>query len=1046
MLKSLTAGIMVSLLTAANAAFSENLLKNGDLERPDYGEFTPSGISALYKYGIFTEDLTWNKCAKIEILGYHENKEGVKSVGVGIVIGGAKGSEGQDGRNAIDVMPDTTYKFSLSLKGTVDKANISVFTWDGSCEDYKERKRVKTSLGAVKAQPDWTLYQGEFKTGNPVKKAALFVQVWCDQGQGGLTEKPGAYLMIDNVSIAAKEEESPLQSKNAQAVKVEAKGVCCAPFVGQKPILDGRIDDDAWKNAGVVDGFFKLLGDSKADVQTECRVLADADSVWLGIRCAEPEIAKIKAKFSKDGEAVWSDDCIEIFMASKVEDILLYQFIINSIGARMMTWGNQPKQPDSECYSKWQAKTAKGENEWTMEVRIPYELLGLKGKPASGFSMGFNVARERYAGKTELSTWSPVNGSFHRKEKFGVLVLGSLKDEAMDRIKSVGPELSVVPADIPQEAARKRKEIEAKLADWEKKLASETVIDIDAWRTVYLDTEIARKEILRLKYANLKFAVTKVAPIDDFTAPYNPSSINPEMEKTGIELKAGINEFESLPIAVSNLTDATESYRVIIFGYEDNGIEVADLKGESEGMIFPASAIEMKEAVRVKDGDGEMHGQRFDPLPAMNRAYTITVPPRESGLVWVTFNCAGAKPGVYKGTLRVIPLNQSAKFVLANGWQYEGKMKDVPLKLEIWPIELSPEPIVSSWLMRSAGNEKFFVDMIRHGCRDFQISPWLFKTTFNKDGSIKETDHKMVDKAVRDHLDWAKKHEVKIKFPVWYSCHDIFYKEFAKKEFKIGSPEWEKAWTSWLGSIQDVFKRHNIPETDYSLEIFDEPKDFNEAMLCVRAAKKACPSMRMTITLGCPHWPVDEIREMGGVADELYVHDSYWGGAKAYSELFKELKGKGKTVSYYICPYQTLVVYPPYQCYRLYAWKGHQRGLDGIGICKYMSGPGGYYGRGSWKENSADCVVYNSFNEPITSIRFECMRDGMDDVKYLDLLARLARQTEGRVDSKLTKECGDFLNKIQEDVVINFPHKSGMAEEGRLKAAQLIIELQKGKQ
>ena len=1031
--------LFTSLLITACTVFSENLLKNGYLDLSDCNEFTSYSNSKQYKFNIFTEDLTWNKCARIDILDYYENKEGIKSVGTGILIGGAKGSEGEDGRRAIVVKPNTVYKFSLTIRGTVNHAGISAFLWDGDCADYKDRKKIKTSLKGVKVQEEWTQYQGEFRTESSTKKAALFIQIWCNQKDGGLTEKPGTYLMIDNVSISEKEEENFIQSKNS-SVKIEPRKVCFVPFIEKAPLFDGKLNDEIWKNTGVADAFFKLYGDSKADIQTECRVFADSNFLWFGIKCSEPEISKIKADFKKDGKNVYLDDCVEIFLDSADKNITLHQFIINSIGTRMMTWGNQPKQPGPEYYDKWQAKSSLDKNEWTLEIRIPYETIGLKGKPESGFSMPFNIARERYADKKELSSWSCVNGNFHRKEKYGLLVFGSLKNEAMGRIKKVRSDISAVPPDIPQEALQKKNEIIGNLKNMEKDLADKTDIDIEAWSGLYIDTEKALKEITRLKYSNLKFAVTKVSPTDDFTVPYNPKNINPEIEKTGIEVKAAINEYESLPIAISNLTDTTEAYRVIIFGYENNGIEATDLKSSAGENIFPSSAIEIKEAVRIKDSDGNLHGQKFDPLPEMNKAYTITVPPYESGLVWVTFNCTKVKAGNYNGTVRIIPLNQSAKFVNSGGWKYEGKMKDIPLKFEVLSIELAKDSAIPLNLFRGAINEDFFTNMLSHGVRIFQITSFGFKCSFNDKGEIKDKDSQSVENAIDNHLKWAKKNNAKIKFWVGYSAYHIFFKTHAKEKFKFNSPEWKTAWRNWLKYIEETFAKHGVNKTDYVIEIFDEPKDYEETRQVLAEAKKNLTEARLSVTLGCPLWPWPEIRKLLPYLDDVCIWNGYWHSGD-YSALFEEIKNNKISLSFYSCHAANILI-PGYEYYGLHMWKAFQRKLDELALFVYLPGPGGYYGQASFKADSHGGVIYNSFNSPITSIRFECLREGVDDVKYITLLDKLTKQSAGKVNPGLTRKCNDFLGKIVDDVVINFPHKNEMAEEVRLKAAELIIELQ----
>jgi hypothetical protein len=76
------------------------------------------------------------------------------------------------------------------------------------------------------------------------------------------------------------------------------------------------------------------------------------------------------------------------------------------------------------------------------------------------------------------------------------------------------------------------------------------------------------------------------------------------------------------------------------------------------GDLFPANKIVIRRGVAYKDSDAPNHGRRYDILAALNEASTVPVPPREGGLIWINFDCRGAKPGIYRGAITVIPFNQ----------------------------------------------------------------------------------------------------------------------------------------------------------------------------------------------------------------------------------------------------------------------------------------------------------------------------------------------------------------------------------------------------
>ncbi len=493
-----------------------------------------------------------------------------------------------------------------------------------------------------------------------------------------------------------------------------------------------------------------------------------------------------------------------------------------------------------------------------------------------------------------------------------------------------------------------------------------------------------------------------------------------------------------LAILITNLTDKTQDYRVLLCSEIKNGIEIAGLKG-AKG-VFPEENIKMRQGVRVKDGEGKSHRQRFDPLPLMNQAYTITVPPKDSGLVWISFDCRDAKPDLYKGFLRVIPLDEAGKFKLTKkGWEYEGNMRDIPFELKVWPIELPKTPAIPLWLMRFAGNEKFFKDMIEHDNRIFQLSPYAFKIDFDEKGFATGKFGESIHQIVKNHLKWAKKYGVEIQFLIGFSAYNIFQKHLLKNKFKYGSKEWENAWKSWIKKVDSFFKEHGA---DYYVEAWDEPHlpDAEKVIETCRLAKEACPEMQLQITFGASRHTDENMKKMLPFVDIWCLWGSYYNDL-SFKPFLGVLKENNKKVWMYYC--NTNLRSSLYRYYRMHAWKGLYYNNPKLGLFIYLNGPGGYYGRASWKACAEGAVLYNSFNEPIPSIRYECLREGFDDIKYMKKLKEVlfAAKAKG-VHANLINEAEEFLKKTPFEVVANQPHDKEMAPAARERAAELIIKIQ----
>ncbi len=109
------------------------------------------------------------------------------------------------------------------------------------------------------------------------------------------------------------------------------------PRVGERPIIDGKLDDPVWAMAQPVP-FFVNVGDGKQaepDFPTELRAIHTPEAVIFGFRNAEPDLHALSKgpTSSTDDGAIWHNDCVEIFFDVTGENQgKLYQLIITPGG------------------------------------------------------------------------------------------------------------------------------------------------------------------------------------------------------------------------------------------------------------------------------------------------------------------------------------------------------------------------------------------------------------------------------------------------------------------------------------------------------------------------------------------------------------------------------------------------------------------------------------------------------------------------------------------------------------------------------------------
>ncbi|OGV67643.1 MAG: hypothetical protein A3K19_14675 [Lentisphaerae bacterium RIFOXYB12_FULL_65_16] len=172
------------------------------------------------------------------------------------------------------------------------------------------------------------------------------------------------------------------------------------------PVIDGKLDDAAWQSLPEATGFHTLKTEGFAYRKpTSFRLGWADDALYLAVRCKEP-FSRLITPLTSDLEPLWDDDSIEIFLAPPGADYV--QLIANTAGAR---W-NGKKAETADTAWNWTAKAQISGDDWCLEVRIPFEVLG--HTPNEGDTWKFSVARNVTCGPASerFSSWAPVKQGF----------------------------------------------------------------------------------------------------------------------------------------------------------------------------------------------------------------------------------------------------------------------------------------------------------------------------------------------------------------------------------------------------------------------------------------------------------------------------------------------------------------------------------------------------------------------------------------------------------------------------------------------------------
>lgn len=172
--------------------------------------------------------------------------------------------------------------------------------------------------------------------------------------------------------------------------------------------LDGRLDDDAWLDAGLIDGLTMTEPVEGGDLvgRTRVRLLADPTALFIGVEALDPDPDGIVSYSIVRDPELRNEDHIKIVLDPFLDGRSGYVFAVNPRGARFDALVAERGEGEDELWDAvWEAKTARTDEGWSAEVRIPMQSLtfrrGLR-------EWGFNIER-RTDRLQEVSRWaSPI--------------------------------------------------------------------------------------------------------------------------------------------------------------------------------------------------------------------------------------------------------------------------------------------------------------------------------------------------------------------------------------------------------------------------------------------------------------------------------------------------------------------------------------------------------------------------------------------------------------------------------------------------------------
>ena len=514
------------------------------------------------------------------------------------------------------------------------------------------------------------------------------------------------------------------------------------------------------------------------------------------------------------------------------------------------------------------------------------------------------------------------------------------------------------------------------------------------------------------------------------------------------------------PVAVSAARGEFEPAQVVLRPAKDGELvfaEAGPLRGPW-GQRTPISVqIDEVAYVQVTHPTDQtcLPGWYPDPLPPLQLPLALHAGQNQP--LWLTFHVPReTKPGDYHGELRLTTSLGAVK---------------VPLRVHVYGFTLPEATHLKSALgmgshainryhslkqpeYQEAVFEKYLRNFAEH-----RISPYSFydyapiDIQFPGQGTNKHAhvDFTKFDHAATQWLDQA--HFNTFVLPLRGMGGGTFHsRHLGELEgFQEGTPEFARLFQDYLSQIETHLEGRNWLSKAFTYW-FDEPapKDFEFVADGMKRLHDAAPGIKRMLTVQ-PEPP-------------LLAQVDIWCGLtpKWTPELVRQRRAAGEEAWWYICcgpqaPYITEFIDHPGTELRLWPWQSWQYGVQGILIwatlywnspaafpppklqdpwadpMSYKSGYGekpgeiGYWGNGDGRflyppRRAATVDGAPCLDAPVNSIRWENLRDGMEDYEYFWLLqAAATHELAWHGETELLKQAHELL-KVPNDVSQDLTH------------------------
>jgi hypothetical protein len=181
--------------------------------------------------------------------------------------------------------------------------------------------------------------------------------------------------------------------------------------VASPPAVDGRLDDEVWRQAEPITDFHQIRpGDGTAPSErTEVYLVYTDDALYVGARMYDSDPENIAAPTARHGQGLGTDDRLVVILDPYNTRRGGYRFETNLNGVRHDALYESVTSFESEWTAIWDTAASVFDNGWIAELEIPFKSMSFDSAIETwGFNFGRSIRR-----RGEEMVWVSRNRSYN---------------------------------------------------------------------------------------------------------------------------------------------------------------------------------------------------------------------------------------------------------------------------------------------------------------------------------------------------------------------------------------------------------------------------------------------------------------------------------------------------------------------------------------------------------------------------------------------------------------------------------------------------------